>query len=204
MGRIEKIRHGLASALFSQVQLRVLSLLLGHPNKSFHVSEIIRLARSGSGAVQRELETLAEAGIIKSESAGNRKIYQANKQAPIFRELHSIILKTTGLIDPIRTALKKFQKQISIAFVYGSVAKGSDTANSDVDIMIVSDDLSYSPVFSALQDAEKIIGRPINPNLMTSGEWTKNISAENAFVTKILKQPKLMIFGTEDELEGSR
>ena len=194
-------RSGLANALFSKVQLRVLSLLLGHPNRTFHTSEIIKLAQSGSGAVQRELEKLTKAGIVKSESSGNRKLYRANKQAPIFKELHRIILKTVGLVEPIRRSLKKFENQIRFAFVYGSVAKGLDTAKSDVDVMVVGDGLTYSEVFGALQRAEKVIDRAINPNLMTPIEWKQKLSTDSSFVKKILEQPKLIILGKEHDLE---
>lgn len=200
MGTKVKTQVGLASALFSQVQLRLLSLLIGQPNRAFHTSEIIALARSGTGAVLRELTKLAKAGIIESRSEGNRKIYQANRQSPIFKELHRIILKTTGLVEPIRRSLKSFHDRIRFAFVYGSVAKGTETAHSDVDVMIVGEDLSYSEVFGALQIAEKAINRPINPNIMTPAEWKRSPSG-NSFLKSVAEGPKLFIFGSEHELK---
>lgn len=200
MGMIAKPPAGLAGALFSRVQLRVLSLLLGQPQRQFHAAEIIRLAGSGSGAVQRELERLAAAGILSVTKSGNRKLYQANRQSPIFAELRGLILKTVGLIEPLREALRPFAKQIDAAFVYGSVAKGTDTAKSDIDLMIVGDELSYSPVFAALQKAEKILLRPVNPNLMTAGEWKRKRAEKGSFVRKIAGQPKLFVIGSEDEL----
>jgi predicted nucleotidyltransferase len=190
---------GLAQALFAQVQLRVLGLLIGQPDRDFHGAEIIRLVASGSGAVQRELQRLAQAGIINVAASGNRKMYRANKQSPIFEELHGLILKTVGLVDPIRDALKKFKPKIGFAFVYGSVAKGLDTARSDIDLMIVGDDLAYAAIFSALQTAEKTLGRSTSPNLMTSGEWDKKLADGNPFVEKILGQPKLFVFGSEGD-----
>lgn len=202
MGRVAKPKTGLAGALFSRVQLRVLSLLLGQPERQFHASEIIRLAGSGSGAVQRELARLAAAGILNVTTSGNRKLYQANRQSPIFAELRSLIAKTAGLIEPLQAALKPFAKQIEAAFVYGSVAKGADTAKSDIDLMIVGDELSYGPVFAALQKAEKALLRPVNPNLLSVSEWKRKRAEKGSFVRKVFEQPKLFVFGSEHALEG--
>ncbi|MEA2977844.1 MAG: hypothetical protein QOF19_3364 [Alphaproteobacteria bacterium] len=200
MGRASEKKADLASTLFSQAQLRVLSLLVGHPDQKFYGSEIIRLAQSGSGAVQRELAKLTKAGILNVASSGNRKVYQANKQSPIFKELRGIILKTVGLIEPIRRALDKFKGKIDFAFVYGSIAKGSDTARSDIDLIIVGNELEYSEVFGTLQKAEQALHRPVNPNLMTLIEWKQKLTNNNAFVRKVQEQPKLFVFGTNNEL----
>src|SRR5688572_5556598 len=134
---------GLASALFSSVQLRVLSLLFARPDKEFQLTELIKLARSGRGAVQRELEKLSKAGIVEVSSRENRKTYRANRLSPIFDELHGLIIKTVGLLEPIRNALRKFCSDVTVAFVYGSVAKGTDTARSDIDLTIIGTDLDY-------------------------------------------------------------
>jgi predicted nucleotidyltransferase len=194
---------GLAGALFSQVQLRVLSLLIGQPDRSYQVTEVIALAGSGRGAVQRELEKLADAGILNLSVSGNRKIYQANRQSPIFEELHGLILKTVGLLEPLRKALKPYRPKIDAAFVYGSVAQGKDTAKSDIDLMIIGHELAYSEAYAALQKAEKILLRPVNPTLMTSIEWKQKLAYRNPFVSKILQQSKLFVFGTENELKGT-
>jgi predicted nucleotidyltransferase len=202
MGRKASKAISLASALFSQVQLRVLSLLIGQPDRHFHASELIRLAGSGSGAVQRELEKLAKAGILNVTVSGNRKLYQANRQSPIFGELHSLIVKTVGLVEPIRRALKQKLPEIDVAFIYGSIAKGEDTANSDIDLMIIGQQPTYSEVYTALQKAEKTLLRPVNPTLMTPVEWKQKVADETSFVRNVLDQPKLFVFGTENELKG--
>jgi predicted nucleotidyltransferase len=204
MGRKSIESTSLAHALFSKVQLRLLSLLIGHPERSFHTSEIIRLAKSGTGAVQRELIKLTKAGVLLSLIDGNRKTYRANTQAPIFEELYGIILKTTGLVEPIRRALRQFQNQIKFAFVYGSVANGTETASSDVDVMIVGEGLSYSEVYGALQMAEKAISRPVNPNIMTLSEWDQALISKNPFLKGLAEKPRLIIFGKEHELQGTR
>ncbi len=192
---------GLASALFSQVQLRILSLFFGEPSRALQVTQIIKLVGSGRGAVQRELVKLVSAGIVDVSVVGSRKVYRANRQSPIFEELHSIILKTVGLLEPIRQALKPFIRNIAVAFVYGSVAKGKDTARSDVDLMIIGRDIAYSDLYVALQRAEKKVMRSINPNLMTPGEWIEKATDKNPFIGKITQQPKLFIFGTDNELK---
>jgi predicted nucleotidyltransferase len=192
---------GLASALFSQVQLRVLSQFMGQPARSFQVREVIKLVGSGRGAVQRELKKLTAAGILNVSALGSRKVYQANPQSPIYDELRGIILKTVGLLEPLRLALKRFSQKIDLAFVYGSVAKGKDTARSDIDLMIIGDDIAYGEIYGALQKAEKSLLRPVNPTVMNLTEWKEKITNQNSFVSKISQQPKLFIFGSENELK---
>jgi predicted nucleotidyltransferase len=191
----------LASALFSQVQLRVLSLFFGQPDRTYQISDVIRLAESGRGAVQRELEKLTAAGILSVSIAGTRKSYRANRQSPIFNELYRLIMKTAGMVDPIRTALEPFRQDIELAFVYGSVAKGTDTARSDIDLMVFAQDTGYGEIYGALQKAEKILMRPINPTVTTIKEWQQKYSEKSSFVRKIIQQPKLFIFGTANELK---
>jgi predicted nucleotidyltransferase len=201
MGRKHQSDGGLARALFSRVQLRVLSILFDHPGQEFSASELIRLARSGSGAVQRELARLSAAGIVTVGRSGNRKLYSANARSPIFNELHQIILKTEGLVEPIRRALRVFQDRIAVAFVYGSIAKQTDTAGSDIDLMIIGTDLSYGALYGALQKAEKNLGRSINPNVMTPEDWKKRLEEKRSFADRIAQQPKLFVFGDENELQ---
>ena len=192
----------LSGALFSQVQSRVLSILFGQPDQEFQLTEIISRAGSGRGAVQRELEKLTAVGIVATEAFGNRKLYHANRESPIFHELYQLILKTVGVLGPLREALMVYRPFIKSAFVYGSLAKGSDTAKSDIDLMIIGEGLAYSEVFVALQKAEKTLTRPINPNLMATREWLKKLKGKSPFVTKIVDQPKLFVFGTDDELRA--
>jgi predicted nucleotidyltransferase len=191
---------GLADALFSRVQLKVLSLFINHPGRAYQLTEVIRDVGSGRGAVQRELEKLTKAGILNVSIAGSRKIYQVNLESPIYHELRGLILKTVGLIEPLRDALKRYKSKIIAAFVYGSVAKGRDTAKSDIDLMIIGNGISYGEIYAALQKTEKLLLRTINPNLMTPSEWREKRSDKNAFIAKVRAQPKLFVFGTEDAL----
>src|ERR1700691_4039401 len=126
----------LSNALFSNVQQRVLALIFGHPERSFYTSEIVRDVRSGTGAVQRELSRLRCSGLVSVERIGNQKHYRANRQSPIFEELQSLVLKTVALTEPLKKSLEPYSDKIKTAFVYGSVAKGADTAQSDIDVMV--------------------------------------------------------------------
>jgi predicted nucleotidyltransferase len=191
---------GLGGALFTGTQQRVLGLLFGQPDRSFYASELIGLAGMGSGAVQRELARLAEAGLVTVRIIGSQKHYQADARSPIFAELHGIAQKTFGLAEPLRTALAPMAGEISAAFVYGSVAKKTDTAGSDVDLMVVSDRLTYADLFAALEQASAIIGRTVNPTIFTRKDLAKRLKAKESFITRVLAQPKTWVIGDEDAL----
>lgn len=190
----------LADALFPKGRQRVLAVLFGNPGRSFYANEVIALAQSGTGAVQRELAALSEAGLLTVTRQGNQKHYQANADAPVFAELRGLVLKTMGLADVLRLALAPLAPQIDLAFVYGSVAKQQDTAHSDIDVMIVSASLGYADVFGALEGAATTLGRKVNPTLYAPAEIAKRISQDNAFVTRVLQQPKIWLIGNEDQL----
>lgn len=200
MGMIPVSSTGIAGALFSKVQLRLLGLLFGQPDTSFYTSQIVKTLRSGTGAVARELMRLEGCGLVSVERIGNQKHYRANRNAPIFQELHDIVQKTIGLADPLRQALLPLAPRIKVAFVYGSIAKGTDTSLSDVDLMVIGGDLTYSDLFSGLEQVEKTLARPVNPTILTPAEWRKKRSEETSFIEKIAGQPKIFVFGSEADL----
>ncbi|HEY2344925.1 MAG TPA: transcriptional regulator [Xanthomonadaceae bacterium] len=190
----------LSDALFTSTQRRVLASLFGDSGSSHTVSELIHATGAGSGAVQRELARLAGSGVLSVEQVGNQKRYRANPDCPIHDELVAIVRKTFGLAGPVREALAPLAKRIRAAFIYGSVAKGSDTAASDIDLMLVTDTLAYPEVMSALHPLMEKLGRDINPTLYTPAEWRKRIDAGNSFVKKIRAQPKIWLLGNGDDL----
>lgn len=190
----------LSDALFSNTQQRVLGYLFGQPERSFFATELIGLAGGGSGAVQRELKRLEESGLVSVTRLGNQKHYQANPQSPIYAELCGIVQKTVGLAEPLRVALTPFAKKIVASFLYGSVAKRSDTAHSDIDLMVVSDTLEYADLFGALEQVATILGRTINPTIYTRQEFAKRVKQKNAFLTRVLAQPKVWLIGGEHDL----
>ena len=191
---------GLSSALFSNVQQRVLALIFGHSERSFYTSEIVRDVRSGTGAVQRELSRLRCSGLVSVERIGNQKHYRANRQSPIFEELQSLILKTAGLAEPLRASLAPYSGKITTAFVYGSVAKGTDTAQSDIDLMVIGEDLAYPDLYAGLLKAETALRRQVSPNFLSPESWRRKLAQKSPFITKISAQPKIFIFGSEDDL----
>ncbi len=197
---MKRKRNQIASNLFPKVRQRVLRLLYGKPDQLFYTNEIIRLSDSGTGAVQRELAKLSAMNLIKSEVFGNQKRYQADQSSPLFADLRNIILKTFGLSDVLREALAPIATQIQFAFIYGSIASGHDTAKSDIDLMIVSDTLTYAELFSLLKAPEKNLGRKINPTFYSKAEWITQHNRKNHFVLQVMKKPKLFLIGTEDEL----
>jgi predicted nucleotidyltransferase len=189
----------ISSALFSKAQQNVLGLLYSQPDKDFHTNEIIRLTKSGTGAIQRELNKLTTVELVTVKQMGNQKRYQANRASPLFSELRSIILKTFGLADVISDTLKPLVERIFFAFIYGSIAKQEDTVTSDIDLMIISDTLTYAELFKVLEKAETQLGRKINPTFISCSEWMKKIKTNNHFVKRVLVQPKIFVTGREDE-----
>lgn len=192
---------GLASVLFTPVQQRVLGLLFGQPQRRFQSAELIRLANSGTGSVHRLLTRLEDVGMVTTQRIGNQKHYQANADSPVFAELAGLVRKTVGLVEPLRAALAPLAGKISAAFVYGSIAKGTDHAGSDIDLMVIADALDYGELYAALPMAEEALGRTISPNLMDRAEWQRKRAEPDSFVARINAQPRLFVVGSADDLD---
>lgn len=190
----------LSDALFTATQQRVLGCLFGQPGRSFSVSELIQITGAGSGAVQREVARLAGSGLLSMAQVGNQKRYRANPQSPIHDELAAIVRKTFGLAAPLREALLPIADAITAAFVFGSVAKGQDTASSDIDLMLISESLTYGEVMAALHPVAEQLDRTINPTLYSPAELKQRIATGNSFVTRVLAQPRIWLLGGEHEL----
>jgi predicted nucleotidyltransferase len=193
-------KTSLADAVFTRTQQRILGVLYGNPMRMLHTAEIIRMARTGSGAAQRELNRLYESGLLLSVRTGNLVFYQANPDSPIFEELTNIIAKTVGLAEPLRNAITPLAPRIRAAFVFGSIAAGRDRAQSDIDLMILSDQVTYGDLFSALEPLHERLGRRVNPTIYSLDEYAKRARESNAFVTRVQQQPKIWLLGGEDVL----
>ena len=193
---------GIADALFTKVQQRVLAVLFGNHERSFYANELIALAASGSGAVQRELAQLEAAELVTVKRVGNQKHYQANPLSPVFPELRGLILKTSGLVDVLRASLAPLAPQIEGAFIFGSVAKNKDTAKSDIDLFVITQHLTYRDLFSALEPATGRLGRVVNPTVYSRIEFDKRLREGNAFVKRVMAQPKLWIMGDDSEISA--
>lgn len=189
----------LADALFTTTQQRVLALLFGQPDRSFYASQVIERTGSGSGAVQRELKRLASSGLVTVKRIGNQKHYQANPESPVFNELHSLVKKTVALAEPIRAALEPLADRIDLALLYGSVVKGTDTATSDIDILIVADEVTLEDIYTALAQVEADLDRKISPTLYTPREFADRKASNNPFLNRVLSGEYLVLMGSEHE-----
>jgi predicted nucleotidyltransferase len=203
MGRqIQQIRtapvSAIASALFTTVQQRVLGILFGQPERRFQSAELIRLAGSGTGAVHRQLQRLVHAGLVTVTYDGNQKYYKAEKDSAVYPELHGLIVKTVGVVEPLRVALAPIADRIHLAFVFGSVAKGNEHGGSDLDLLVVTDALAYADVYAALETAEHTLSRTINPTVFTRAEWKRKRSRKDSFAARITAQRRLFLIGADD------
>lgn len=194
----------IADALFPATKQRVLALLFGQPERRFGMSELIDLAASGTGAVQRELERLVKSGLVSSSAIGRLRTFQANRSAPIFEELAAIIEKTAGIADVVRVALAGLASRISLAILYGSVAKGGATASSDIDILVVADGIQLEELFAALERAEERLGRKVNPTLYNRDDFLRRRRGGNAFLNKVLSGKHVILTGSEDAVATAR
>jgi predicted nucleotidyltransferase len=189
-----------ADALFTKTQQRVLAVLFGDTARSYYANEIIDRARIGSGAVQRELASLEASGLVTVERIGNQKHYRANEKSPVFEPLRELVEKTSGLADVLRSALAPLAPQLVAAFVFGSVARREDRATSDVDLLVVSDSLTFADLFGALDASTRTLGREVNPQVYSRLELTRLLKKKNSFVQRVLEQPKIWIYGDANVL----
>jgi len=191
----------LGAALFGKSRRAVLGLLYSHPDQAFYLRQIARFSGTGIGAVQRELKRLAESGIISREAVGNQVHFQANKACPIFRELRSLIIKTAGVSDIVKTALSPLAERICVAFIFGSMASGEPHSQSDVDLLIVGD-VSLQETVTVLAPTQKSLGREVNPVIYSLIEFKEKLGNGHHFVTSVVKDDKIFLIGSEDELEA--
>jgi predicted nucleotidyltransferase len=190
----------LSDLLFGQTRGRVLRLLFGQPDATFYVRQIAREIAVSVGSVQRELEALAQVGLIQRSISGHQVYYQANRSHPVFAEVHALVAKTVGVFQVLTSALAPLVKRISLAFVYGSVASRSEKADSDVDLMIVGD-VTLDEVLAQLGPAERLIGRPINPTLYSDSDFKNKIESGNHFLRSVMRSERVVLIGED---HGSR
>lgn len=195
------IQSGLANTLFGDIRRSLLSLFFLNPERPLYLRQVIRRIGGGQGAVQRELKRLTESGILCTSRTGNQVFFRANPQCPIYDELRNLVLKTSGLADVLREALLPLADRIDVAIVYGSFAKGNDTAASDVDVMVIGD-VTFQEISDAVYDAQKTLEREINPTVFPLREFSMKVSEANTFLERILAGNKIFLIGDEHELAG--
>ncbi len=189
----------IGDALFTKAQQKVLTLLFGQPDKSYYLNEIVRYAAMGKGVISRELAKLTTAGLLVVSKQGNQNHYQANANAAIFSELKQIVLKTFGLVCLLQAGLEPLLPKLEQAFVYGSVAKGEDHASSDVDVMLVGHNLSYSDVMQLLMPVENQLQRAINPTLYSPEEFAERLATGQNFLTQVMAQSRIDLLNKPQE-----
>lgn len=193
----------IASALFSPSQALLFRWLFGHPDRAFHLSELRRLTGLGSASLQRELNRLAEAGLVRSERVGNLRRFQANAASPVFNELITLTRKTIGLEPLVSEALQPLRPRLKAAWIFGSVAKQTDTAQSDIDLMLVGENISLGEILECLVPLEAELGRKINPTSYSPAEFERRRAEPDSFVNRVLAQPTLPLIGDRDEPAGT-
>ena len=192
----------IASTLFSDSQSRVFRWVFGHPDRAFHLNELRRLTGLGSASLQRELNALADAGLVRSERVGNLRRFQANADSPVYGELVQLTRKVLGVEPVLREALHALAPDLQGAWLYGSVAKQTDTANSDIDVMLVGKNLQLAKVLKLLTPAEAQLGRKINPTCYTPAEFARRKAERDSFVNRVLAQPTIAL--VREAIESAR
>jgi len=194
----------LKDAVFTDSQAKVYLWIFGQPERSYQLSELRRLTGLGSASLQREINRLVAAGLANSTLKGNQRQISANRQSPLFKELSNLTRKVMGAAALLTEALLPFEQKIEVALLYGSVAKQSDTAESDIDIMIVGSDLTLSELLDQLLPVEEMLCRKVNPTCYTVGEFKKRLSDTDSFVNKVLSQPIIQLFGNMDDFRSAQ
>ena len=188
----------IAHALFTTSQCQLFRWLFGQPQRSFHLRELSRLTGLGSASLQRELRKLVTAGLLRAEQVGNQRRFTANPDSPVFEELINLVRKTLGIAPMLAEALAPLAGQIRFAFIYGSIAKGSEHAGSDVDVMIVGEDLTLSGVLECLLPLEPSIRRKISPSIYTHEEYQRRRAEPDSFINRVLAQATVPLLGAPE------
>ena len=195
-----KTESGLSDLLFpNQYRRRVLGLLLMRPEQQIHLRELARAIGAAPGTLKKELDALCDAGLLRAERVGNQVRFCANTAHPVFPELQALIRKTIGLADALRLSLAPLVDRIDAAFIFGSMASGTERAGSDIDLMVVGD-AGFAEIVDATYEAQAALGREINPKVMSTSEWQAKRSERNAFLQDVLNKPRIMLIGDADAL----
>jgi predicted nucleotidyltransferase len=189
----------LATSLFGKTRKAILALFYSNPDESFYLRQVVRFSGLGMGVVNRELLSLAEAGILNRESKGQEIYYTANKDCPIFEELRGLAVKTFGVGDVLRAALAPLAERIKAAFIYGSFADGTQNHSSDIDVMVIGN-VKFTEVAVALHDAQEELRREVNPTVYSLKEFREKVAEKHHFLTSVLKSEKIFLIGNEHEL----
>jgi predicted nucleotidyltransferase len=198
---VKATTDSLSNLLFPlQYRGKALALLLLQPERRFHLREIARMTHTVAGTMNKELGRLHKAGILEQHRVGNQVHYCANQHHPVYEELTALLRKTIGLADVIQAALSSEINRIRVAFVFGSIARSTETAGSDIDVMVIGS-VDYGTVVNLLYPAQTALHREINPKVYSPAEWRDKTSGKSAFAAEVLSKPKIFLIGTQDDLD---
>ncbi len=189
----------LPELLSSRARAEIFRLLFSGTGEELHVREIERRSGLNDSTLRQELRKLVRLDLVQSRRDSNRVYYRAKTESPLYPEIRNLVLKTSGLSDVLKSALK--DKRIRVAFVFGSVARGEEKAGSDVDLMVIGQ-LGLRDLSRLLSGIEEKIGREVNPHVLHEEEFRKRIRAKEHFVSSIMETPKMFIIGSQRELEA--
>lgn len=193
-----------ADALFPVVRQGVLGVVFRDPSRWWFLSELAEALGTSPSSLQREVESLASTGILERRRDGRRTYYRAHGKGAVFDELRGIVRKTMGVPAEIQQALRPLARRIALALIYGSVAQGTDRADSDVDILIVADGVLLEEIYRRLAPAERKLKRKLNPTLYTTDEFRRARTGRKPFLEKVLSREQLVLIGSEDAISSAR
>jgi predicted nucleotidyltransferase len=196
---VREMRTNLLDSLLPKTRRDILVATVMHPERSWYLSDLARHLGTRASSLQRELTSLTHAGILIKAESGNRTYFRANPDCPILPELRGLLVKTAGLIDKLREALAPARDRIDLAFVYGSIARGTEDATSDIDLTVVGD-VGLSELASMLRPVEEALGRSVNPTVYTGRELAQKRRKGHHFVSRLLKEEKLFVYGDDGDL----
>ena len=188
----------LAAALFTKTQKQVLGLLYSQPHRSYYTNEILRSTGMGVATIKRELDRMVAAGVLTLRLQGNQRHYQANPNCQIYQELLSIVRKTLGAVDVLRETLEPLGDRVTRAFIFGSLASGTESTYSDIDLMMVGE-VSFAEAVNAIYPAQESLTREINPRVYRNDEWNQLVREKDVFILDVLSKPCLDVIGRFDE-----
>jgi predicted nucleotidyltransferase len=193
---------GPGELLFGRTRRAVLALLLTHPDESFHLRDIQRRTGASIAPLHAELAKLSAAGLVEREQRGRQVFFTANRRSSIFPELRSLLIKTAGVADVLRSALATAglsrPPRVVAAFVFGSMARADPGAASDVDVMVIGS-VTFAEVAHALHEVQATLGREVNPSVYTLAEWRAKLRAGHPFLSRVVAEPKVFLIGDEHE-----
>jgi uncharacterized protein len=187
-------------SLINKTTRDLLAATVLQPDRWWYLSDLAKHLRRRPSSLQTPLAALQSAGILSRRKEGNRVYFQANPDCPFLPELQGLIAKTVGLVEVLREALEPLKDRLDVAFIHGSVAKSSEVATSDVDLIAIGS-LGLADLSPVLEKVEQRLGRPVNVNVYFPQEFAKKLVAKNQFLCSVVDKEKLFVVGEPNDLD---